>query len=138
MARKGPQVGERGPSGNHVPWITIPHHYHMVPVNKADASTVETVDIVGPLCTHDIMARSREVPSLVRGDLIALLDTGGYAESQSANFNAQCRPATVLVGGERADIITERECLQDVMGRFRVPPHLLAQSFGKSEKEHNG
>ncbi|MBM3542763.1 MAG: hypothetical protein FJX51_12025, partial [Alphaproteobacteria bacterium] len=22
-------------SGNHVPWITIPHHYHIVPVNKA-------------------------------------------------------------------------------------------------------
>ena len=75
----------------------------------------------------------REVPSLVRGDLIALLDTGGYAESQSANFNAQCRPATVLVSGDKADIITERERLEDVMGRFRVPPHLLAQSFGKKE-----
>ena len=117
-------------SGNHVPWITIPHHYHMVPVSKAEAPAVETVDIVGPLCTHDIMARSREVPSLVRGDLIALLDTGAYAESQSANFNAQCRPATVLVGGEKADIITERERLDDVVGRFRVPPRLLAQSFG--------
>lgn len=112
-------------SGNHVPWITIPHHYHIVAVNKADAGATETVDIVGPLCTHDILGRSRDMPDLVRGDLLALLDTGCYAESQSANFNAQCRPATVLVCGTQADVITERERLDDVMGRFRVPPRLL-------------
>ncbi len=112
-------------SGNHVPWITIPHHYHIVPVNKAGADATETVDIVGPLCTHDILGRSRKTPELVRGDLVALLDTGCYAESQSANFNAQCRPATVLVSGAQADVITERERLDHVMGRFRVPPRLL-------------
>ena len=50
---------------------------------------------------------------------------GCYAESLSANFNAQCRPATVLVSGTQADVITERERLDDVMGRFRVPPRLL-------------
>ena len=116
-------------SGNHVPWITIPHHYHIVPVNKAEAAPQETVEIVGPLCTHDILGRAREMPSLVRGDLIALLDTGCYAESLAANFNAQCRPATVLVCGTDADITTERERLDDVVGRFKVPGRLLANSF---------
>lgn len=112
-------------SGNHVPWITIPHHYHIVPVNKAREKPIETVDIVGPICTHDILGRAREMPTLVRGDLIALLDTGCYAESLSANFNAQCRPATVLVRGNDAEVITERERLNDVVGRFRVPARLL-------------
>ena len=115
-------------SGNHVPWITIPHHYHIVPVNKATAEPKETVDIVGPICTHDILGSSREMPELVRGDLIAMLDTGCYAESLAANFNAQCKPATVLVSGDTAEVITERERLSDVIGRFRVPARLLGAS----------
>ena len=117
-------------SGNHVPWITIPHHYHIVPVNKAREAAVETVDIVGPICTHDILGRARQMPALVRGDLIALLDTGCYSESLSANFNAQCRPATVLVSGEDAEVTTERERLNDVVGRFRVPSRLMGASQG--------
>ncbi len=116
-------------TGNHVPWITMPHHYHMVAANKAAAPAKETVNIVGSLCIQDVLGRSREMPELVRGDLVALLDTGCYAESLSANFNAQCRPATVLVCGERADVTTERERLDDVIGRFKVPARLLGQSL---------
>ncbi|MCY3876563.1 MAG: hypothetical protein OXF88_20015, partial [Rhodobacteraceae bacterium] len=77
---------------------------------------------------HDILGSSREMPELVRGDLIAMLDTGCYAESLAANFNAQCKPATVLVSGETAEVITERERLTDVIGRFRVPARLLGAS----------
>ncbi|MDP6804996.1 MAG: alanine racemase [Rhodospirillales bacterium] len=117
-------------SGNHVPWISIPHHYHIVAANKASAPATETVDIVGPICTHDVLGHAREMPELVRGDTVALLDTGCYAESTSANFNAQCRPATVLVCGADAEVVTERERLEDVMGRFRIPSRLIAQSYG--------
>jgi diaminopimelate decarboxylase len=35
----------------------------------------------------------------------------------------------VLVSGDRAEVITEREQLKDIAGRFRVPPRLLAGSF---------
>ena len=115
-------------SGNHVPWITIPHRFHIVAVEKAADAATETVDIVGPLCTHDVLGGGREMPPLARGDLIALLDTGSYAESLAANFNAQCRPATVLVSGDRADVITERERLDDVVGRFRVPARLMGNA----------
>jgi diaminopimelate decarboxylase len=69
------------------------------------------------------------MPPLERGDLVAFLDTGGYTESSAARYNAQLLPATVLVRGDRAEIITEREQMKDVVGRFRVPPHLLAGSF---------
>ncbi len=78
---------------------------------------------------HNTPVRPAHAPELVRGDLVALLDTGCYAESLSANFNAQCRPATVLVCGKRADVTTERERLDDVIGRFRVPARLLGQSL---------
>ena len=77
----------------------------------------------------DVVGEAREIPKLVRGDLIALIDTGAYSESRAANFNAQLRPATVLVSGADAEITTERERLSDVAGRFRAPARLLAESF---------
>jgi diaminopimelate decarboxylase len=65
------------------------------------------------------------MPRLQRGDVVAFLDTGAYGETKAATFNAQPRPATVLVSGDRAEVITERETLRDVIGRYRVPARLL-------------
>src|SRR4029079_717228 len=103
-------------------------YYHIVPVNKATAEATEIVDIVGPLCSVDVLGHQRHLPPLERGDLVALLDVGAYAETTSGQFNGQPRPASVLVNGADAAIITERETLRDVIGRYRVPPRLLART----------
>jgi diaminopimelate decarboxylase len=87
------------------------------------------VDLVGPLCNSDEVGAKRMMPALKRDDLIAFLDTGGYTESCAARYNAQLLPATVLVLGDQAEVITEREQLKDIAGRFRVPSRLLASSF---------
>ena len=104
-------------------------YYHAVPVVKAGADASETVDLVGPLCNSDEVGPHRKMPPLKRGDYVAFLDAGGYTESCAARYNAQLLPASVLVSGDRAEIITEREQLKDIAGRFRVPPRLLAASF---------
>jgi diaminopimelate decarboxylase len=39
----------------------------------------------------------------------------------------------VLVCGDQAEITTAREQLNDVAGRFRVPPRLLAGSFNRGD-----
>lgn len=119
-------------STNHLSWAAVlDWYYHAVPVRNAEAERTETVDLVGSLCNSDEVGPHRQMPPLSRGDLVAFLDTGGYTESCAARYNAQLLPATVLVSGDRADIITEREQLKDVAGRFRVPSHLLAASFAK-------
>ncbi|MDQ6673513.1 MAG: diaminopimelate decarboxylase [Chloroflexota bacterium] len=115
-------------SQNHLPNILSANwYYHAVAVADADPdpAKLEEVDLVGPLCTFDVMGAGRAMPRLKRGDLVAFLDTGAYGETKAALFNAQPRPATVLVNGEQADVITERETLQDILGRFRIPPRLL-------------
>jgi len=117
-------------STNHLSWAAIlDWYYHAVPVRNAGAAPVETVDLVGPLCNSDELGPHRKMPALARGDYVAFLDAGGYTESSAARYNAQLLPATVLVSGATAEIITEREQLKDVAGRFRVPPRLLAASF---------
>jgi diaminopimelate decarboxylase len=117
-------------STNHLSWAAVlDWYYHAVPVVNAGAEPTGTVDLVGSLCNSDEVGPHRRMPDLKRGDLVAFLDTGGYTESSAARYNAQLLPASVLVNGDRADIITEREQLKDVAGRFRVPSHLLAGSF---------
>jgi diaminopimelate decarboxylase len=41
----------------------------------------------------------------------------------------------VLVTGDTADVISDREEFRDAAGRFRVPPHLLAGSFAPQAGE---
>jgi diaminopimelate decarboxylase len=117
-------------STNHLSWAAVlDWYYHAVPVVNAGANASETVDLVGPLCNSDEVGPHRKMPPLQRGDYVAFLDAGGYTESCAARYNAQLLPASVLVSGDRAEIITEREQLKDIAGRFRVPPRLLAASF---------
>lgn len=117
-------------STNHLSWsAALDWYYHPLPVVDAMTERTETIDIVGPLCNSDELGPHVEMPSLERGDLVAFLDTGGYSEPCAARYNAQLLPATVLVCGDRADVTTVREQLQDVAGRFRVPSRLLAASF---------
>jgi diaminopimelate decarboxylase len=81
--------------------------------------------VVGPTCSPSVLASAAELPELARGDLLAILDAGMYAETSSTQFNGVPRPATVMVDGERADVIKERETVQDVFARHRIPERLL-------------
>ena len=121
-------------STNHLSWSAVlDWYYHPVPVRDALAKRSEIVDLVGPLCNSDELGPHVGMPLLERGDRVAFLDTGGYTEPCAARYNAQLLPATVLVCGDQAEITTAREQLNDVAGRFRVPPRLLAGSFKRRE-----
>lgn len=119
-------------STNHLSWSAVlDWYYHPVPVVNALAERTELIDLVGPLCNSDELGPHAKMPPLHRGDLVAFLDTGGYTEPCAARYNAQLLPATVLVSGDQAEVTTVREQLNDVAGRFRVPPRLLAASFAR-------
>jgi diaminopimelate decarboxylase len=76
----------------------------------------ERVDVVGPICeTGDIFARSRLLPPVAEGDLVALLDAGAYGMSLASNYNSRPRPAEVLVSGRSARLIRRRETARDLM-----------------------
>ena len=116
-------------SSNHVSRIELKGWYHhIVCANRAAESCTERADIVGPLCSVDVLGSARDMPPVRRGDLLALLDTGSYAETTALNYNGQPRPATVLVCGSDAEVTTCRERLSDVIGRYRVPARLLGKS----------
>jgi diaminopimelate decarboxylase len=99
-------------------------YYHIVAAEKLNEAALEEAEIVGPLCMPDVLGNSRKLPRLIRGDIVAVLDAGMYAETTSSQFNGQPRPATVLVHGAEAEVIKTRETVQDVFAHHRLPERL--------------
>ena len=102
-------------------------YYHPVVTDRVNETPTETVNLGDPLCWFGNLALNVQLPHVERGDVVAFLDTGAYCESKSLQFNAMPRPATVLVSGSKTELITEREVLQDVTRRFRLPARLMPQ-----------
>jgi diaminopimelate decarboxylase len=74
------------------------------------------MDIVGPVCeTGDFFARDREMPALVPGDLLAILDAGAYGMSLASNYNTRGRAAEVLVDGKKVRLVRRRESFEDII-----------------------
>jgi diaminopimelate decarboxylase len=91
--------------------------YHSIlPLRRHQDRRSAVVDVVGPVCeTGDFFARDRELPALVSGDSIALLDAGAYGMSLSSNYNSRPRAAEVLVEGNRHRLIRRRETMRDLL-----------------------
>ena len=92
-------------------------YHEIVPVVRDPAAGQhELFDVVGPICeTGDFFARSREMPPVKDGDLLAILDVGAYGMVLASNYNTRPRPAEVLVDGSQARLIRRREKLSDLL-----------------------
>jgi diaminopimelate decarboxylase len=100
----------------------------LTPVRTLERSEEwEVVDVVGPLCVLDLIAEQAPLPHMDAGELLAILDTGAYADGEASNANSIGRPAVVLVCGPEADLIRRRETFADVFGRDEIPPRLVGQ-----------
>ena len=101
------------------------HNRHpFVVAAKADDQPTMKADIVGHSCFADQIVLGAHLPAVGAGDVIAILEAGAYQESSASNFNSLPRPATVLVRGDRAEVIKRAEGLDDIYGRDIVPARL--------------
>jgi diaminopimelate decarboxylase len=111
-------------STNHVPRVPLQGYYNeIVHATKGRDVGDTEVNVVGPTCVIDLLGR-RPLPSVRQGDLLAVLDVGGYAEVLANQFNLLPRPAAVLVDGKSCDVIRRRETIDDLMATQAVPPRL--------------
>ena len=78
----------------------IKRNYPVALINKLDREPVETLDVVGPLCTPlDVLARSISLPEAEVGDLIGVFQSGAYARSASPlEFLSHPQPPEVWIG----------------------------------------
>ena len=99
--------------------------YHALqPVVRKDREEF-VADIVGPICeSGDFIAKSRPVPKLEGGELLAVMSAGAYGFTMSSNYNSRPRIPEVLVNGERYYVIRKREIYADLVRGEEIPDFL--------------
>ncbi len=86
----------------------------IVPVDRAAPGEEAEYDIVGPVCeTGDFLGKNRRL-RLAPGQLLAVRSAGAYGFAMASNYNSRPRPAEVMVDGDRAHLVRERERLEDL------------------------
>lgn len=84
----------------------------IVPVVPHDADCREW-DIVGPVCeTGDFLGKQRAL-ALETGDLLAVRSAGAYGFAMASNYNTRNRPAEIMVDGDQAFLVRQRESIED-------------------------
>ena len=77
--------------------------------------------MVGPVCeSGDFFAQARELPPLRQGEIIALMSAGAYGFTMSSNYNSRPLAAEVLVSGDQAQVVRERQTLDDLIRGERL------------------
>ena len=90
--------------------------YHQIVPEKIQRSKIKTVDVVGPVCeSTDTFAVQRKLPSVKRGDLLAIMTTGAYGFSLASNYNSRPKPAEILVENDYARVIRDRQTYEDLV-----------------------
>jgi diaminopimelate decarboxylase len=82
----------------------------------------QTWDVVGPVCeSGDWLGQERPL-AVHAGDHIAVLSAGAYGMSMASNYNSRGRAAEVMVSGDQAWLIRDRENPADLFkGEHLLP-----------------
>ncbi len=87
---------------------------NIIPADRSLERPARRYDVVGPVCeTGDFLGKDREL-GLAQGDLLVVRSAGAYGFSMSSNYNARPRAAEVLVDGDTAHLVRQREPLADL------------------------
>lgn len=101
--------------------------YHdIVPVIEAEPGVDRTPhDIVGPVCeTGDTFAKSRNLPPLAAGDLVAFRSAGAYGAVMASEYNSRPLIPEVLVDGDHFAVIRARPTYEEMLARDTIPEWL--------------
>ncbi len=100
---------------NDLPRPAMYQAFHAIVPLSITAQPQATYDVVGPVCeSGDWIGRDRAL-NVAAGDFMAVLSAGAYCMSMASNYNTRGRAAEVLVDGDTARVIRQRETAQDQM-----------------------
>ena len=102
---------------NDLPRPALYQAYHaIVPLQLDTDATPVQYEVVGPVCeSGDWIGRERTL-AVRTGDWLAVCSAGAYCMSMASNYNSRGRAAEVLVAGQSAQLIRQRENPDDSLG----------------------
>ena len=78
--------------------------------------------MVGPVCeSSDWLGKDREL-AVRSGDFIAVLSAGAYSMSMASTYNTRCRAAEVMVAGDQAWVVRDRETVASLLSGEHLLP----------------
>jgi len=90
-------------------------------VELSDAQP-QQYDVVGPVCeSADFLGKNRSL-AIEQGDLLAVMSAGAYGFVMSSNYNTRPRAAEVMVSGDEAYVVRERENVEDLFADESLLP----------------
>ena len=101
-------------------------HHDIVPLTEPSAGAETVVyDVVGPVCeSGDTFAKTRALPALAEGDLVAFRSAGAYGAVMASEYNSRPLVPEVLVEGGHVAVIRERPSFDEMIARDKVPEWL--------------
>jgi diaminopimelate decarboxylase len=98
---------------NDLPRPAMYEAFHQIVPVQARPGEAVVYDVVGPVCeSGDWLGRDRSLV-VQAGDVLAVLSAGAYCMSMASNYNSRGRAAEVLVDGQHAHLIRQRESAFD-------------------------
>lgn len=71
--------------------------------------------VVGYICETDTFANDRQITEIREGDILGFRNAGAYCFTMANNYNSRYKPAEVLVHKGKAQLITRRQNLEDLL-----------------------
>ncbi|WP_020561249.1 diaminopimelate decarboxylase [Thiofilum flexile] len=94
----------------------------IIPVIENPARETRTYDVVGPVCeTSDFLGKEREL-AIQAGDLLAVRSAGAYGFTMASNYNTRPLAAEIMVDGNKAYVIRERETIASLYENEKILP----------------
>jgi diaminopimelate decarboxylase len=98
--------------------------YTAIIANKANEPATTAVRVSGAHCETDTLIPETPLQPVEEGDIMAVFCTGAYNHAMSSNYNRFRRPAMVLVADGQADLIYQRDTLDDLVAHDVIPDRL--------------
>lgn len=94
--------------------------YSALPVTEPARLPAGPAWLGGPICeSSDVLIQGLPLPDVQPGELLAVPVSGAYQLSMGSNYNGSRRPAVLWLANGRAQLIQERETIEDLMRRDR-------------------
>nr|CAA9223137.1 Diaminopimelate decarboxylase [uncultured Armatimonadetes bacterium] len=102
--------------------------YTAMVANRAGQPRDQVVTVAGKHCETDLMITDIALGDTDIGDILAVQSTGAYNHAMASNYNRFPRSTVVFVRDGEADVVYERETLDDLLRQDRIPARLAARA----------
>jgi len=90
--------------------------HEILPVRDWNGRPMKKYDIVGPVCeSGDTFAKSRQLPQLEQGELVAIMGAGAYGSTMGSTYNLRPLTAEVMVDGAKFKVVRKRQTYEEMI-----------------------